>query len=102
MATLSTLGAFRDTLVTEIYLGQSGINITPTRPPGTDGLVRVINYLAWGAFAICLVGFIIAAATMGIKHSRGEDLPGMKGIALSLLGTVLIGSAGAIVGSVTN
>jgi hypothetical protein len=39
---------------------------------------------------------------MGIKHSRGEDLPGMKGIALSLLGTVLIGSAGAIVGSVTN
>ncbi|UZJ27017.1 hypothetical protein RHODO2019_18675 (plasmid) [Rhodococcus antarcticus] len=99
MATLSTL---RDTLVTELYLGQSGITVTPERPPGTDGLVRLINYVAWGAFAICLVGFIIAAATMGIKHSRGEDLPGMKGIALSLLGTVLIGSAGAIVGSVTN
>ena len=99
---MASLSALRDELVTEIYLGQSGINVTPQRPPGTDGLVRVVNYIAWGAFAICLVGFIIAAATMGIKHSRGEDLPGMKGIALSLLGTVLIGSAGAIVGSVTN
>jgi len=87
-------------LRTEIYLAQ--FNVTPQAPPGTQGITRVINYVAWGATAVCLVGFILAAATMGIKHGRGEDLPGMKGIALALLATVLIGGASAIVGSVTN
>ena len=91
-----TLSEFR----TEIYLSQ--FTVTPQAPPGTQGIQRVINYIAWGAFGLCLVGFIIGAATMGIKHSRGEELPGMKNIALSMLGTVLIGSATAIIGSVTN
>jgi hypothetical protein len=79
----------------------SGININSTQPPGTQGIITVVNYVAWGAFAACLVGFVIAAATMAWKHHRGEEAASMKGLGMSLLGTVLIGAAGAIVGSVT-
>lgn len=92
-----------DTTRTQLYATQADVlaqfDVNPEAPPGTEGITRVIGYVAWGAFGICLIGFIIAAATMGIKHGRGEDLPGMKGLALALLGTVLIGGAGAIVGS---
>jgi len=77
----------------------SGININSTQPPGTQGIITVVNYVAWGAFAACLVGFVIA--TMAWKHHRGEEAASMKGLGMSLLGTVLIGAAGAIVGSVT-
>ena len=81
--------------------GGSGININSTQPPGTQGILTVVNYVAWGAFAACLVGFVIAAATMAWKHHRGEEAASMKGLGFALLGTVLIGAAGAIVGSVT-
>ncbi len=79
----------------------SGITINSTQPPGTQGLITVVNYIAWGAFAVCLIGFVIAAAGMAVKHHRGEEMSSMKGLGMSLMGTVLIGSAGAIVGSVT-
>ncbi len=79
----------------------SGININSTQPPGTQGILTVVNYVAWGAFAACLVGFVVAAATMAWKHHRGDEAASMKGLGFSLLGTVLIGAAGAIVGSVT-
>jgi len=74
---------------------------TPPNPPGTQGILTVVNYVAWGAFAACLVGFVVAAATMAWKHHRGDEAASMKGLGFSLLGTVLIGAAGAIVGSVT-
>lgn len=76
------------------------ISITPVQPPGTEGLNTIINFLAWGAFAVCLVGFIGAGAGMAVKHHRGEEMASMKGLGLSLVGTVLIGAATAIVGAV--
>jgi hypothetical protein len=91
------------TSVYAAYLaGGSDITINSKRPPGTDGIVTVVNYLAWGAFAVCLVGFVIAGASIAINHHHGKEMESMKGLFLSLLGTVLIGAAGAIVGSVTN
>ncbi len=77
------------------------ININPTPPPGTQGVITIINYVAWGAFTACLVGFIAAAATMAWKHHRGEEAASMKGLGFALLGTVLIGAATGIVASVT-
>ncbi len=51
-------------------------------------------------FAACLVGFVVAAATMAWKDRRG-CVASLKGLGVALLGTVLIGAAGAILGSVT-
>lgn len=79
----------------------ANINISPVQPPGTQGLNTVINYVAWGAFAVCLVGFVVAAATMAFAHHQGREAGSMKGLAMALLGTVLVGGASAIVGSVT-
>jgi hypothetical protein len=76
-------------------------NINPQQPPGTQGVSTIVNYTAWGCFLACLLGFIVAAATMAWKHHRGEEMSSMKGLGMSLLGTVLIGAASAIVGSVS-
>jgi hypothetical protein len=86
---------------TTVLAQGSGIQINSTQPPGTQGLITVVNYIAWGALAVCLIGFVIAAAGIAVKHHRGEEMASMKGLGMSLMGTVLIGAAGAIVGSVT-
>jgi len=49
-----------------------------------------------GLFFVCLLGFVVAAATMAWRRDFPEKVVG-----LVLLGTVLGGGAGAIVGSVT-
>ncbi len=84
-----------------INLAATNFNVNPVQPPGTQGVSTIVNYTAWGCFLACLVGFIIAAATMAWKHHRGEEMSSMKGLGMSLIGTVLIGAASAIVGSVS-
>ncbi len=37
-------------------------------PPGTQGLNTVIDYVAWVAFALSLLGFVVAAASMVTSH----------------------------------
>ena len=70
-------------------------------PPSTRGeLLPLVHDVAWGGFAACLVGGVVAAATMAWKDRRG-CVASLKGLGVALLGTVLIGAAGAILGSVT-
>ncbi len=57
-------------LTTHLVLVASGSGITPHQPPGGGAIITVVNDVAWGAFAACLVGFILAA--MAWKHRRGE------------------------------
>ncbi len=59
-------------LTTHLVLVAGGSGITPYQPPGGGAIITVVNDVAWGAFAACLVGFIVAAATMAWKHRRGE------------------------------
>jgi len=67
----------------------------PPTPSGGD-VVRLMHYGGWALFAVCLLGFVVAAATMAWRRDFPE-----KGIELVLLGTVLGGTAGAVLGSVS-
>jgi len=55
-----------------------------------------VHYAGWALFALCLLGFVTAAATMAWRRDFPE-----KGIELVLLGTVLGGTASAVLGSVS-
>jgi len=65
-------------------------------PPPTGGdFVRLMHYGGWALFAVCLLGFVVAAATIAWRRDVPE-----KDVGLVLLGTVLYGAAGAVLGSV--
>jgi uncharacterized membrane protein YsdA (DUF1294 family) len=67
----------------------------PLPTPGGDFL-PLVHYAGWALFALCLLGFVAAAATRAWRRDAPE-----KGIGLVLLGTVLGGTAGAVLGSVS-
>ena len=71
-------------------------------PPGAAQLTTLVGYVAWGVFAVCVVGVLVAAGQMAISHNRG----GGGGEHAAKLGWVLVaavvaGSASALVGAVS-
>jgi hypothetical protein len=71
-------------------------------PPGAGQLTTLVGYVAWGVFAVCVVGVLIAAGQMAISHHRG----GGGGEHAARLGWVLVaavvaGSASALVAAVS-
>ena len=70
-----------------------------TQPPGTAGLLTMLSWASWIVSFLCVVGVLLVAGTMAVRHHRGEG-----GEALGRLGWVLgacvRGSgAGAIAGA---
>ncbi len=76
---------------TGTFLADAG----PPTPSGGD-VVQLMHYGGWALFFVCLLGLVVAAATMAWRRDVPE-----KGIGLVLLGTVLGGTAGAVLGSVS-
>jgi len=70
----------------------------PPPPSGGDfsRLMGLMHYGGWALFFVCLRGFVVGAATMAWRRDVPE-----KFVGLVLLGTVLGGTAGAVLGSVS-
>ncbi len=75
-----------------VFLAEAG---GPPTPSGGD-VVRLMHYGGWALFFVCLRGFVVAAATTAWRRDVPE-----KSVGLVLLGTVLGGTAGAVLGSVS-
>jgi hypothetical protein len=69
------------------------------QPPGSDGIVKILGWAAWVAVVICVLGVLIAGATMAIQHRRGEGGESMARLGWVLGGVIVIGSASALVGA---
>ena len=70
-------------------------------PPGSESLLTVLSWIAWIAFAACVVGVLKAGgllAMVGIGHRGSGD----HGVALgaAIVGAIVCGSAAAIVTAV--
>jgi len=46
--------------------------VPPPPPPG--GVLTVVHLIGWATCAVCLVGTIVAAAAMVVKHHRGHGV----------------------------
>jgi hypothetical protein len=89
-------GAFSSLVLAVIDPGEG------TAPPGSDKLTTLVGYVAWGVFALCVVGVLVAAGRMALAHHRG----GGGGEQATSLGWVLVacvvaGSASALVGALS-
>lgn len=76
------------------------INVDPQQPPGTSGLLTLLNWLAWIVAAACLGGVLIAGAVMAWSHSRGMGgNEGTSRLGWSLAACVIVGAASTMVGA---
>ncbi|GAA2836534.1 hypothetical protein GCM10010522_63540 [Kribbella solani] len=76
---------------------------TGTAPPGDMGtqLNKVIGWVTWIAFSICLVGIVIAGAMMAVGQRRGEGGEHAARLGWVLAACIVIGSASMLVNALT-
>lgn len=84
--------------IIRLHAAAGGIDVSPEKPPKADGILKILNWVDWGVFAVCLAGFLIAAGAMAIRHHQGASMQDMSGLAKAAIGTVLASAATAIVG----
>jgi hypothetical protein len=69
-------------------------------PPGSNKLLTILSWTAWGVFALCVAGVLISAAKLAHSHNQGYGGANQHTTSLvwTLVATVIAGSAAAIVG----
>jgi hypothetical protein len=69
-------------------------------PPGSQGLLTILQWAAWIVFGLCVAGVLIAAGRMAISHNQGGYGGGESSTLVKVLAAcVIAGSASAIVGA---
>ncbi|MFI6662837.1 hypothetical protein ACIBL8_45940 [Streptomyces sp. NPDC050523] len=68
-------------------------------PPGADGLLKVLRWVAWSVTALCVAGIFGVAAKMAVDHSRGGAREHVRGLGFVLGACLLVGSASGLVGA---
>lgn len=72
------------------------INPTPVQPPGTQGLVTLVNYVLWICLAVVGVFFIVGVTQIAASWHRGGEIEGVKRTVLSAVALTVLGSIGLI------
>ncbi|MBO1768256.1 hypothetical protein [Allobranchiibius sp. GilTou38] len=78
-------------------LSASGIQ----KPPGVDGLTKVVGWSMWAVALLCVLGFIGGIAYLVIGMIEGREIHGVKIIGISLVGAVVVGSATTFIATLT-
>jgi hypothetical protein len=66
-------------------------------PPGSEGFLTILRWVAYIALGICVLGVIVAGASMAISHRRGEGGEQASRLGWVLAGSIVIGSASGLV-----
>lgn len=69
------------------------------KPPGSDNFLTILQWAAWIAFGVCVLGVIIAGASMAVQHRQGRGGEQAAQLGWVLAGCIVIGSASGLVGA---
>jgi hypothetical protein len=72
---------------------------TGTAPPGAEGLLTILKWIAWIVFALAVVGILVCAGTMMVNNRRGEGGEHAGRLAWVLGGCILASVASGVVGA---
>lgn len=72
------------------------VNITPEPPPGSQGLIKIVNYLAWFVMLSGIASLIYAGGRFGWERWQGGQLESPKIVLGALVGGIIATSAGTI------
>ncbi len=67
------------------------------QPPGTEGLLTVLNWTSWVVTVACVFGVLIVAAMMAVSHRRGQGSEAVGNLGWVLGACVLAASASQLV-----
>ncbi|MFP3460094.1 hypothetical protein R5O87_04505 [Arthrobacter globiformis] len=67
-------------------------------PPGAEGLLTILKWIAWVVFGLAVAGILITAGTMMINNKRGQGGEHAAALGWILAGCALAGSASGVVG----
>ena len=70
-----------------------------TQPPGTAGLLTMLSWASWIVSFLCVVGVLLVAGTMAVRHHRGEGGESLGRLGWVLGACVLGSGSGAIAGA---
>lgn len=90
---LTALSTAKDTLVLAAEINPPG----SVQPPGTEGLLTVLGWLAWVVTLAAIGGVFLVAGKMAVSHRRGEGSEAVGQLGWVLGAAVLIGAAGPVV-----
>lgn len=73
------------------------VNPTPEAPPGSDGLLTILNWVMWGVIALGVFGLLIAIGLVffGVVDNRSSI--GFKAFIIVCAALALVGAVGQIV-----
>jgi hypothetical protein len=71
---------------------------TGEAPPGSEGALTILKWLAWTVFGLAVAGILITAGTMMVNNRRGEGGEHAARLAWVCGGCILAGSASGVVG----
>jgi type IV secretory pathway VirB2 component (pilin) len=66
-------------------------------PPGADKLNKVLGWVKWIAYTVCILGILVAGAMMAVGQRRGEGGEHAARLGWVLAACIVIGSATALV-----
>ena len=69
-------------------------------PPGADKLVRILQYVVWGALGSGVGGFALIGGRMAMNHRRGEGGGHLASLVIVGLGCVVAVSGTVLVNAV--
>lgn len=69
---------------------------TPEAPPGSEGFLRVLNWVFWLVLVAAVAGFLIQVGMLIYNAIRGNAIQGFVGILICIVAAILAGSAVAI------
>ncbi len=70
---------------------------TGVQPPGTEGLLTVLNWTSWIVTVACVFGVLVVAGMMAISHRRGQGSEAIGNLGWVMGACVLVASASQLV-----
>lgn len=85
---------------TYTLLSQAISNPTPEAPPGSRGLLKLVNWLTWFVTTAGVCGIVFAGGKMAFEKFGGGGGDAPKQIVGALIGSVIVTSASSIMNAV--
>lgn len=67
-------------------------------PPGSEGFLTILRWIAWVVFGLAVVGVLVTAGMMMVNNRRGQGGEHAAALGWVFAGCIVAGSASALVG----
>ncbi|WP_405135453.1 hypothetical protein [Nocardia sp. NBC_01388] len=77
------------------------VNITPEAPPGSQGILKIVNWLSWFVMLAGIAALIYAGGKFAWERWHGGAVEAPKIVLGALVGGIIATSAGTIMTQIT-